>query len=42
MNLLKKCKFAPYKTVDEYTYIFFDSYKKQLIPMMRLLIKVEK
>jgi hypothetical protein len=25
------------KTVDEYTYIFLDSYKKQLIPMMRLI-----
>jgi hypothetical protein len=41
MNLLKK-KVNSYKTVDEYTYIFLDSYKKQLIPMMRLLIKVEK
>jgi hypothetical protein len=31
MNLLKKnCKFAPYKTVHEYTYIFLDSYKKTI------------
>jgi hypothetical protein len=40
MNLIKKTVNSRHTTIpDEYTYIFFNPIKKQLIPMMRLLKK---